>query len=221
MPIVTGAQPGLPLITITDFLIDTAATIETDTLRIVIPGQTALKRSIYIDFETQTIAARATPLHAVSISGTWEPLGDLDTIVTTLDAGSTAPTVQKVIESLFLSPFLIEKYAREILSITSEELLSELQIFKSYLNSQQINTNWKPYSNLRENSTVLKYRIGADYIDVVFETCPTHFYHYNYKLTTILITEELKRLAKSGAYLGEHTRKMKQGMFIKCPLQNS
>ena len=94
MPIVTGAQPGLPLITITDFLIDTAATIETDTLRIVIPGQTALKRSIYIDFETQTIAARATPLHAVSISGTWEPLGDLDTIVTTLDAGSTAPTVR-------------------------------------------------------------------------------------------------------------------------------
>lgn len=134
---------------------------------------------------------------------------------------SVDASLQKVIESLFLSPFLIEKYAREILSITSEELLSELQIFKSYLNSQQINTNWKPYSNLRENSTVLKYRIGADYIDVVFETCPTHFYHYNYKLTTILITEELKRLAKSGAYLGEHTRKMKQGMFIKCPLQNS
>lgn len=130
-------------------------------------------------------------------------------------------SLQKVIESGHLSPFLMERFVKDILSITSEELIDELQSFKSYLNSQQIITDWKPYSNLRGNSTVLKYRIGADYIDVVFETCPTHFYHYNYKLTTILITEELKRLAKSGAYLGEHTRKMKQGMFIKCPLQNS
>ena len=94
LPDAPDMQPGLPLITITDFLANTAATIETDTLRIVIPGQTALKRSIFIDFETQTIAARATALTDVSITGTWEPLGDGDTIETTLDAGSTAPTVR-------------------------------------------------------------------------------------------------------------------------------
>lgn len=94
IPTVAGAMPGLPMITIVDFLANTSATIETDTLRIVIPGQEALKRSIYIDFETQTIVARATPLTNVSITGTWEPLGDGDTIETTLDAGSTAPTVR-------------------------------------------------------------------------------------------------------------------------------
>ena len=93
IPTIEGAMPGKPMITINDFVAGASATIETDALRIVIPGQEALKRSIYISFETKTITALPRTLQFVSITGDWEALGDGAKIYTTLDTGELEPRV--------------------------------------------------------------------------------------------------------------------------------
>lgn len=92
-PTLEGAMPGKPLITITDLIANTSCIIETAALRIVIPAQSALKKNVYIDFETQTISARVTPLSLVSITGKWAPIGDGGQIITTLETGSAASIV--------------------------------------------------------------------------------------------------------------------------------
>ena len=90
LPTVPGAMPGKPFITITDFIADTSCIIETSSLTITIPGQETLKRNIYIDFETQSIYARQTPLALVSIVGKWAPMGDGAQIMTTLETGNAS-----------------------------------------------------------------------------------------------------------------------------------
>ncbi len=82
-------QKGLPLLTIPELLVNTSGSIETDTLRIVIPAQSSLINSVFIDWETQSVGTLQPNrfVSAVSINGTWQPLGDGDEIITTLETG--------------------------------------------------------------------------------------------------------------------------------------
>ena len=136
-----------------------------------------------------------------------------------LDASKNNITInkslQKVVQCLSLAPHLIEQFAKDTLSISMEQLSEDLRKFEHYLSAQQIKPEWEAYSNFSGNSTVSMYRIGNDYIDVIFSTSPSYFYHYSYQLTGIMNTELLKCLAKNGIHLGGHTRRIKQGAFTK------
>lgn len=128
---------------------------------------------------------------------------------------SVNESLEQIIAILLKSPFVIERYAKDTLSMSSEQLLSEVNSFKNFCKSQQFEDEWLNYANLRMNSTVYKYRIGPDFIDVIFSTSPAYFYHYSYKLTGILTVELFKFYAKKGAYLGKNTKRIRQGMFEK------
>lgn len=86
----TNMQKGLPLLTIPSLTMDASGIIETDTLRIVIPAQSSTINSVFVDWETQSVGTLqyGKRVSAVSISGTWKPLGDGDEIETTLETGS-------------------------------------------------------------------------------------------------------------------------------------
>jgi hypothetical protein len=86
-------QKGLPILTIPSLPVNASGIIETDTLRIVIPAQSSLINSVFIDWETQAVGTLQPNrfVSAVSITGTWQPLGDGDEIRTTLETGSSVP----------------------------------------------------------------------------------------------------------------------------------
>lgn len=86
-------QKGLPILTIPSLPVNASGIIETDTLRIVIPAQSSLINSVFIDWETQAVGTLQPNrfVSAVSITGTWLPLGDGDEIRTTLETGDSVP----------------------------------------------------------------------------------------------------------------------------------
>ena len=120
-----------------------------------------------------------------------------------------------VIQMFNLQPFLIERKTRETLALPSNDLIQEIDIFEEWVDSKQVDSKWHTYANLSRNSSVLQYRIGPDWIDVVFSSSKEYYYHYSYKITGILITENLKHLALKGFGLGRNTRKIQKGMFEK------
>ena len=73
-----------------------------------------------------------------------------------------------VIESLNVYPYLIEKKTRETLDICKDELIEQINRFENWLETVVADTKWFVYVNASGSSSVLKYRIGSDYIDVVF-----------------------------------------------------
>lgn len=91
-PTHTGAMKGLPLVSIPDLLLNTSLKIKTDTLTVTIPAQGSLIKSVFLDWETQVVGTTQPnkTLTLVSVSGTWEPLGDGDQIITTLESGTTS-----------------------------------------------------------------------------------------------------------------------------------
>lgn len=95
LPTVTDAMPGYPLLTITDTIVDVSYKIEVPALNltITVPGQSAARPAIYIDFETGVISGRPSNPTAVSVAGKFGAIGNGAQIVTTLETGETAPRI--------------------------------------------------------------------------------------------------------------------------------
>lgn len=119
------------------------------------------------------------------------------------------------IQDLSTNSYLIQQKTRQTLDISSEEILKEINLFQNWLDSKESNAEWKSYANSSNSSSVLTYRIGPDFIDVVFLGSERYYYHYSYQITGIYITELLKVLATQGFGLGRNTRRIKQNMFEK------
>ncbi len=113
-------------------------------------------------------------------------------------------------------PYLVEQKTRETLELPLNELIGEIQSFESWVVSTQIGFEWHYYKNLSRKSSVLRYRLGQDFLDVVFSGSESFYYRYTYRISGILLTENLKLFATKGFGLGRSTRKIKSGRFIKC-----
>lgn len=124
-----------------------------------------------------------------------------------------------VIQELNMQPYLIDKKTKETLEIPSDVLKKEISLFEEWVSSKRDASKWCLYANLGRDSSVLQYRIGPDFIDVVFYGSENFYYHYSYALTSILVTENLKHFATQGIGLGRHTRNIGKGMFEKHLIQ--
>lgn len=126
---------------------------------------------------------------------------------------SIRDSLLNVITSLQFYPYTIENKTKDVLSLGEDVLNKEMIEFENYLKTNNANYRWVSYSNLNGRSSVVQYRIGNDYIDVVFSSALKNYYHYSYKVTGIHTTELLKQLAVQGRYLGTNTRKIQRGSF--------
>lgn len=90
----TTLMKGLPFIQIDNWVAnDTSGSIETDSLTIAIPVLDANQAHIYIDFETHAIYNDSGVRIGATVTGTWNPVGSGENIVTTKSSGSTSPAI--------------------------------------------------------------------------------------------------------------------------------